>query len=253
MIRAIVIEDEINNRELLVNLLVNYCTGIEVVGTAEDVNSGIQLVKTSQPDLVFLDIEMPDGDGFDLLDACAEQLFKVVFVTGYDHYAIRAIKYAALDYLVKPINFEELNMVIQRFNYHQIDQNVQRKVLHNTLSRPLDEANRIVVTYKNEQAVVGFDEILYLQAHDRYVSFFLEGPVAKMAVHTLTHYEALLPSHHFVRIHKSYLVNLAKVSHYDAGRLGNLYLFNGESLPIAARRKTNLINRWQAFQKQGPG
>ena len=250
MIKAIVIEDEINSQELLVNLLTNYCTGVKVLGTADDVQSGIALIRKCQPELVFLDIEMPDGNGFDVLDICQEENFQVVFVTGYDQYAIKAIKYAALDYLVKPISFTELSQVIQRYSYQKFDSSQQIELLQQSLQQTEEPFSRLVLRDKNERVVLNLDEIIYLRAQDRQVSFFLEDQKPRIVSNTLSHYVTLLPTDQFVRIHKSFLVNLAKVNRIEEGRTGQVYLKDGTELSIAARRKTELIKRWQQFKNR---
>ena len=113
-IKALIVDDEQNNCLYLHNLLQKYCTGVEVCGIANTASEGVQLINEQQPDLVFLDIKMPEGSGFDLLESITERNFKVIFVTAYDHYAIKAIRYSAFDYLLKPINTIELQKAIER-------------------------------------------------------------------------------------------------------------------------------------------
>ncbi|MEM9820058.1 MAG: LytTR family DNA-binding domain-containing protein [Bacteroidota bacterium] len=246
MIRAVIIDDEINSRAFLTKLLVNYCEGVEVLGSAEGVQSGIELIRRRQPDLVFLDIQMPDGNGFDLLDACKPYGFKVVFVAGYDHYAIKAIKYAAMDYLVKPISFIELRQVIQRLSCEQRAPELQMSWLEKHLHKAPFQT--IILNQKDKKIVVPFDDIIYLQAQGRQVKFVLEKKLPITIPQTLNYYADVLPANIFVRIHKSFLVNLAKVLRFDKGRAGNIYLNNGESLTVAARRKNALLELWRTFK-----
>jgi Response regulator of the LytR/AlgR family len=248
MINTVVIEDEFYSRKLLIKLLTEYCDGVSVLGSADDVATGIELIRKTQPDLVFLDIEMSDGNGFDILNECQQLPFKVVFVTGYDHYAIRAIKYAALDYLVKPVSFVELRQVVQKFSYHQLQPLEQIKLLKQHICEKNSPFQTIVLALKDKKIALPISELLYVQAQGRQVKFVLERQNPIWAPQTLNHYMDLLPEDGFIRIHKSYLVNLSKVARFDNGRAGSLHLLNGEELPIAVRRKGELVERWQHFK-----
>ncbi len=237
MIRAVIIEDEENSRELLRQMLEEYCQDVQVAGFGVDVPSGIALIDQIQPDVVFLDVEMPGGDGFSVLDAFTEPSFKVVFVTGYDHYAIKAIKYAALDYLLKPIHLDELIETVEKVkkesSYHQ--DNI--RFLKEQVRKPADEINQIMLYGNKEHTVIKIEDVLFVEAERSYVTFHLTERQKYIASKPLTYYEELLPESSFFRIHKSYLVNGKKVIRLDSGRSGAVHLIEGVVLPVATRRK----------------
>jgi len=139
MIKVVIVEDEINSQELLQSILEQHYNYIEVVGVAESVKKGIAVIKEVKPDVVFLDIEIQGGTGFDILNAIPEPSFRVIFVTGYDHYALKAIKYSALDYILKPINLEELDTAISKINIASIDQKDRLKFLQEQVLKPVDK------------------------------------------------------------------------------------------------------------------
>ncbi|MEM9916643.1 MAG: LytTR family DNA-binding domain-containing protein [Bacteroidota bacterium] len=239
MIKTVIIDDEPNSRELLANMLELQRQKIELLGTANDVPSGIELIRTTRPELVFLDIEMPGGDGFEVLNAFKEIFFKVIIVTGYDQYAIKAIKYAAMDYLLKPIDLEELDLAIVKFeaskgknetnNVHFLKSNYTRGAK--------EEMSQIVLPGHKKYAVVQLDEIIKIEAQGNYAIFYLENQETHIVTHSLSYYEELLPSNLFFRIHKSYIINCMKVESYEPGRAGQVFLIDGTALSIAARRK----------------
>ena len=237
MIKAIVIDDEINSRELLHNMLTNHCENVEVLGMAKDVSSGIEIILQKNPQLVFLDIEMPGGNGFDILNALEDINFKVVFVTGYDQYAIKAIKYAALDYILKPVDLDELKSAVEKANSEILNQENKIRFLqenYNDSSRKLDQ---IIISTHNNHNIINLDDIVYLEAMDGYSIVFVEPNIKHISSH---------PINQFFRIHKSHLINCNKVTGFDAGRGGNVSLTNKVNLPIATRRKslfTTFINR----------
>lgn len=241
MLKAIIIEDETRSRELLNDLVSNFCEGVEIIGTAVNVVSGIDLIRKLKPGLVFLDIEMPGGDGFEVLKAFHPIPFKVIFVTGYEQYAIQAIRYSALDYLLKPINILELQTAVKKA--------VRQPTIHETNVQSLEwnlqslgqEAARLAISNDKEHVLVALDKILYIAAEGSYVHFMLEGTRRQLASHSLSHYEELLPANQFYRTHNSYIVNCNKVVSVSSGRGGEVLLQGGATVPIAFRRKSAFI------------
>ncbi len=242
MINIIIIEDELNSQEILQQLLEEFCTDVKIVGVASNVQTGIQLIKERHPDIVFLDIEMPGGNGFELLKAFDPIPFKVIFVTGYDQYAIQAIRFSALDYLLKPVNIDELQAsVAKAIDQQKLDRTNLENVEHN-LSNKAKTPNRLVLSNDRERLFVNLNEVLYVEAQGSYVNFFLEGTRRQMATRSLAHYEDLLPPDQFFRTHKSYIVNCDKVVSIKTGRGGVINLKDGFSVPIAIRRKSTFIH-----------
>jgi len=249
MIKVIIVDDEINSRELLHNMLTNYCENVEVLGMAKDVSSGIEIIQQKKPELVFLDIEMPGGTGFDILNKLENIDFKVVFVTGYDQYAIKAIKYAALDYILKPVDLDELKAAVEKANSEILDQDNQIKFLQENYNNTSKKPEQIIISTHNNHNIISLDDILYFEAMDGYSIVFVEPDAKHISSHPLNYYEELLPINQFFRIHKSHLINCKKVTGFDPGRGGNVSLTNKLNLPIATRRKslfTSFMNRLDA-------
>lgn len=241
MTRVVIIDDEINSRELLHNMLTNYCDHVEVLGMAHDVSSGIQLIRQKEPQLVFLDIEMPGGSGFDILKVFDKINFKVIFVTGYDQYAIKAIKYSALDYILKPVDLNELKLAVEKAKSVIFDQNDQIGLLQSIYFKPSEQQLKIVIPSHNNHSIINVNDILYLKAMDGYSVVLVEPKSKHISAQPLNYYEELLPASQFFRIHKSYLINCKKVTGYDTGRGGNVTLINDINLPISVRRKSLFI------------
>ena len=237
MIRAIIIEDELNSRELLEQMLTEYCEGVEVAGVAVDVYSGIELIKRTNPEVVFLDVEMPGGTGFDIIDAFDTPSFKIVFVTGYGHYAIKAIKFAALDYILKPVNLKELRLTVQRIKNAIPSYTRSLKFFKKQLDKKPEDINQIVISDNRNHQVVRVEEIVFVEAERTYVTFHLKNNKKYVAGNPLSFYEDLLPETSFFRIHKSYIVNCRKVIRLETGRGGSVHLDGGVVLPVAIRRK----------------
>lgn len=237
MTKAVIIEDEINNRELLQHLLSNYCKDISLVGQAIDVKSGVQLIKDQSPDIVFLDVEMPGGNGFDILDAFDSINFKIIFVSGYDQYAIKAIKYSALDYLLKPIDVSELISAVDKALIASPNYNKPIEVLKSNLKNPNGEISQIVLSNDRNYQVIKIDEINYIEADGNYITFHLENENKHISSSSLSYYEELLPNSKFFRIHKSYIINIKAVVSIENGRGGHVHLTDKSKLPVAFRRK----------------
>ncbi len=238
MIKTVIIEDEKNSQELLEQMLTNHCDNVEIIGFADSVVSGIEAIQRLKPELVLLDIEIKGGTSFEILSAIENPTFKVIFITGYDHYAIKAIKYSALDYLLKPVNLLDLQKAIKKVNSTLHLSSSQMELLQ---TDPNDSFNKIVLTGNNSYRVVQIDNIFYLEGNRAYTVFYLNNGNTHIGSYPISYYEELLNSKMFFRIHKSYVINTTKVSTVDSGRGGNVNLINGTTLPIAVRRKSSFI------------
>lgn len=241
MIRAAIIEDEYDCCALLKEMIENHCQELKVVGTAATVPQGIELIKTSQPDLIFLDIDISEGKGFDILDAVQSTDFKVIFVTGYEAYAFKAIKYAALDYLLKPIILDELKQAIEKAKKWKPAPNEYIFFIKETLNKPSSETDQVVLTDHKNHNIVNVEDIIYVEAQRSYTLFHFESKQNIIACNSLHHFEQLLPRHKFYRIHKSFIVNCDKVVSLETGRGGQVKMLDGQLLPIAFRRKAAFL------------
>lgn len=248
MIRAVIIDDERQSRNLLQKMLVDFCQGVSVVGKSPGVKLGVELLKKEKPDVVFLDIEMLDGNGFDVLNAYDDPGLNVVFVTGYDHYAVKAIKYAALDYLLKPVDLEELQQAVLKLQTSRIDDRGKLRLLQTNFENKKEKLQKIVLPGRENYTIVEVQAIIRIEANGSYVTIYLEEGKTHLVIKSLSHYEELLSNDHFFRIHKSHLINLAKIDRYTAGRRGKVILKDGAELEIAARRKSAFVQFFKSFK-----
>ena len=237
MRQALIIDDEINSQELLATMLSEYCEGVKVCGAAGTVPTGIDKIHQLKPDLVFLDMELSGGDGFDVMDAFPKPDFEIVVVSGYNPQLLRQLNYAALAYLSKPIILQELHELLGRLPA------LPTLPLQVELARRATETHpeRLILAQNKGYASVALQEIAFIEAQRTYSRIVLHEGGEHMASHPLKYYEELLPNRQFFRIHKSFLLNLSLVQEYDSGRTGFVRLRNGHQLPIAARRKADFI------------
>ena len=241
-LRAILVEDEANSREILRNYLQKYCPDVQVLGEANSVQQGLELIHSSDPDLVFLDVEMPFGNAFDLLDQVPERRFETVFVTAYDHYAKDALNNQAAYYLMKPISIEELIRAVA----HVKEILEKEKALADTvLKAAMTKADgKLTLPQQAGFLVVNVHEIMYCKADDNYTEIFLKDG-KHLISKTLKYFEEALSSYSFVRIHKSYLVNVNEIQRYHRGKGGMVTLSNGKEIMVSASRKKELLSFFQ--------
>jgi two-component system LytT family response regulator len=239
-INPLIIDDEKNSRETLKEMLLRYCK-LAIIGEADGVESGIKAIENLQPNLVFLDIKMNDGSGFDLLKRLKERNFQVIFTTAYDQYAINAIRYSALDYLLKPIDIEELKAAVERAQ-NKLTSNTTSNVepqmnvlLENTFNP--DRLQKIVLSTSEGMHIIEVNDIIRCEADDYYTHVHIQNRKSIMVSKTLKEIENTLSGNTFIRTHKSHLVNLAFVKTYVKSDGGYVILKNGENVPVSRRKK----------------
>ncbi|NKI30598.1 LytR/AlgR family response regulator transcription factor [Croceivirga thetidis] len=238
-LKAIIVEDEANSREILRNYLNKYCSDVEIMGEAATIKEGLNLINSNKPDLVFLDVEMPFGNAFDLLDELPERNFEIIFVTAYNHYAIDALNNHAAYYLMKPINIDELvKGVAYVKEIREKEANLENKVLKPKIAKP---EGKITIPLQSGFQVLNIDEILFCKADDNYTEIYL-GERKIVVSKTLKYFEEALPDQSFTRIHKSYLVNINEVVKYKKGKGGSVILSNGKELSVSATKKALLLS-----------
>ncbi len=234
-IRYILIDDEVNNLENLQFLLEQHCPGLVPAGTARSAAEGLQLIKEQSPDLVFLDIQMPEQTGFDLLRLLDRVSFEVIFVTAYDQYGIQAIKFSALDYLLKPIDVGELKQAVEKATEKMIAKQQGNNIsnLLAYLQQPKQESPRIALPTRKATHYVKLDEIVRCEASDNYTLFFLHQGERMLVSKTLKEYADLLQSYGFQRSHQSHLVNMRFVKSLLKEDGGTLLLQDKTKIPIS--------------------
>jgi len=241
MIRTLIIDDEINNRRKIRDLLEKNFPSIEVVGEAEGVQSGYTMITRELPDLVLLDIRMEDGDAFTLLDMLGTINFKIIFITAYEEYALKAIKFSALDYLLKPVLLEELKSAISKAEKQILHElNIQLAELSNNLNP--SGTKRIVLKTFEKLHLVPVTEIIRCEAERNYTLFFLRDERKIIVSQSIKDYEEILCEQGFFRVHKSHIINLSFVDSYVKSDGGSVLLTNGTSIPVAMRKKQQLID-----------
>ena len=209
MIKTIIIEDEAKSRFSLRKKLTEFCPVITIVGEAEDGMEGLALIKTEKPQLVFLDIEMPKMNGFEMLNAIEEKDFNVIFTTAYDQYAIKAIKYAAFDYLLKPVDIEELKIAVSKAAAAgSVETRNQVELLLQNVQHPKKQLNKLAIPTLEGLLFFDISDIVHLEANRNYTNIFFNNKTKIIASKTLKEFEDLLPGDTFFRIHHSHLINL---------------------------------------------
>lgn len=238
-LKAVVIEDEASSREILKGYLHSYCPEVDVVGEAASVEEGLRVLADTQPDLVFLDVEMPFGTAFDLLDRLPERDFETVFVTAYAQYAREALNQHAAYYLLKPIVIDEL---IRAVSHVREIRTREKRLDEGPLSFHGKRAEgKITLPEQEGFKVLTVADILYCEADDNYCRIYLSD--RKLLVSkTLKYLEDALGPYAFARIHKSFLVNVNEIVRYRKGKGGSVVLSTGKELPVAAARKRDLLS-----------
>lgn len=238
MIKAMIVDDEQSSIDLLQWLIGQYCPDISSIKTARSVQEAIPLVQSFGPDILFLDIQMPHQSGFDLLITVDNWNFEVIFTTAYNEFAIQAIRFSALDYLLKPIDETELKKAVERFKAKRIYAPAGQLLFRNFMQNiSLQNKNkfRLALADASEVKYVQLDEIIRLQAESNYTHIFLAGNKVFVSAKTLKDYDELLKGHHFLRVHKSHLVNPAHIDSYD--RSGMLQMSDGAKVEVARRKR----------------
>ena len=242
MLDAILIDDELNGRIALKQKLQDYCPTVRVVAEAENGREGIEMIHKYHPQLVFLDIEMPEMDGFAMLSNIVEKKFHLVFTTAYDQYAIKAIKYAAFDYLLKPIDIDELIATIQRLADEPVPDVTGKKLEtleQNLLTRPF--LNKIAVPTTEGLLFFDISHILHLEAQSNYTMLYFDDQSKLLASRTLKDFEDILPADTFFRIHNSHMINLNFIKKYIRGDGGQVEMTNGDSILVSRRKKDEFL------------
>ncbi|MGB5556051.1 MAG: LytTR family DNA-binding domain-containing protein [Flavobacteriaceae bacterium] len=237
-LRAILVEDEADSREILRNYLTKYCEQVELLGEAATAQEALKLIETLELDLVFLDVEMPFANAFDLLEQLPDRTFETVFVTAYNHYAIDALNNHAAYYLMKPINIDEL---IKAVDYVEEIKEKENTLENQVLQPKLKNAEgKITLPQQDGFQVLNVADIIFCKADDNYTEIHLAAKKILVSK-TLKYFEDALSDFSFARIHKSYLVNVNEVIKYKKGKGGSVVVSNGKELLVSASKKKDLL------------
>jgi two-component system LytT family response regulator len=244
MIKAIIVDDEPYCCESLATLLERYCPGVKVAEICYSGKDALLAIKEQQPQIVFLDIEMPRMNGFEMLEKLPEIHFEIIFTTSYDQYAIKAIRFSALDYLLKPIDREELQRAVQKVTqrlHYPLPQ--QLEILLQKHHQPASSIQKIALPTMEGLHMVAVDSIISCASDSNYTVFLLKNKQKIIASRTLKEIEEMLEEYSFLRVHNSYLINLNEIDKYIKGDGGYLVMTDGSSVDVSRSKKEMLLNK----------
>lgn len=247
MIKAIIIDDEKKARETIHDLLKTYCPNVQVIGQAENISKGLDEIIEKEPDLILLDINMPDGTGFDLLDKLARVPFKIIFITAYEEFAIKAIKFSAMDYLVKPIDPDELVEAIARVEetLEQDNMNMKLNAFFNNIENITNQAKKIVLRTAESMHLVNIQDIIRCEADGGYTTFHLVDGKKLVVSRVLKEFDEMLEGYGFCRTHQSHLININHIERFDKRDGGSVMMKDGTEVPVSSRKREVLINLFE--------
>jgi two-component system LytT family response regulator len=247
-IKALIVDDEENSRKALLNMLQYYCKDIEVIGLAENIANAYELINMHKPDVVFLDIQMPGGNGFELLKKFKPIPFKVIFVTAFDHFALRAIKLSAVDYLLKPVSPKELIRAVSKLEKQMDVEDLfdkQMEALEDNM-QPERQEKKIILNTSTTMHVIKINEVIRCEADENYTHVIKEDGKAVLVAKTLKEFDEMLSPFGFCRIHQSHLVNLSHVLTFEKSS-GIVILTTKERIPVSSRRKEFFLSALQHY------
>lgn len=243
MITTIIIEDEQKSVDTLKGLLSRYCPTVSVIDVAGGYREGIEKIRIHQPDVIFLDIQMPDGSGFKVLEELKEMDFEVIFTTAFDQFAIKAIKYSALDYLLKPIDPQELIEAIKKVENKKKSSSKNKNIeaLLDNLKSPGEDPQKIVLSTSEKIHVIDVNDILRCESDNYYTHFFFTNGSKLLVSKTLKENEELLSHHNFIRPHKSHLINASYIKSFVKQEGGYIIMNDGSKIPVSRRKKEKIM------------
>ena len=241
MMKAIIIDDEDRARRTTISLIKNLSEDIHIAGEAASVHEGVALIHSTQPDLIFLDIQMRDGTGFDLLDKVKPIESNIIFTTAYDEFALKAFRYNALDYLLKPIDPDQLKKTIAKIREQEQDSDELGKQIDQLFkSLRSDQVKTLALPSQQGIDYIHLTEIIYLNASGNYTTFYLSDGRKIIVTKTIKEYEEILPEDLFFRVHQSYIVRADQVKQYSKED-SSVYVSNGDLIPVAKRRRKEFL------------
>jgi two-component system, LytTR family, response regulator len=243
-IKSVIVEDELAAREVLKNYLSKYCPQVEVIGEAQNIKEAVPLLHELQPQLVFLDVEMPFGNAFDVLEACKDLHFETIFVTAFSEYSLRALNQSAAYYLLKPISIEELIVAVNKVHHHILNHEIfnRNKIIVENFQEPKPEKQQVILPTLEGFEVVKMEEIVRLRGNGNFTDLYLQDGSKKMVCRFLKHFTAILPLP-FIRVHKSHIINLNCVKAYNKG--GVITLNDGAEIEVSPTYKEDFLKNFK--------
>lgn len=243
-IRSVIVEDEAAAREALKNYLSKYCPQIEVIGEAQNIKEAVPLLHETLPQLVFLDVEMPFGNAFDVLEACKDLQFETIFVTAFSEYSLKALNQSAAYYLLKPISIEELIVAVNKVQQHIVNNEIfnRNKIIVDNFREPKPEKQQVILPTLEGFEVVKMEEIVRLRGNGNFTDLYLNNGNKKMVCRFLKHFSEILPLP-FIRVHKSNIINLNYIKSYNKG--GFVTMNDGSEIEISITYKEDFLRNFK--------
>jgi len=242
-INTVLVDDEKSSLIILEKLLAKCCPHINIIATAQSVSEGISVINEHNPDLVFLDINMPDGDGFEILEKVDKRTFEVIFTTAFDKYAIKAFEFAALHYLLKPINSVDLKEAIDRFQETR-SEDISEKINVLNTNQSLE---RMILPSSNGLSIIELNDIIRCESSNNYTTFYLKNNEKILVSKSINLYEKILSETHFCRVHNQHIVNLKYIKKYVKGRGGYVVMTNDSHVDVSEGRKKDFMTKLSKF------
>lgn len=244
--RALIIDDEPKNVRILRKLLEDYCPQIEVAGEAGDARAAFSIIRELKPELLFLDIEMPYGNAFDLLDKLMPVNFEIIFITAFDDYTLKAFKYSALDYLLKPVDIDELKAAVKKAAEKIAGKNINQQLgnLLSNLKNSQAPLQKIALPSADGIVFISVEDIIRCEASGNYTIIYADSKEKITASKNIKDYEEILPPGIFCRIHNSHIINLNRIKKYHRGRGGFVVMDDGTSIEVASRRRDEFLAKF---------
>lgn len=243
-IKSVIVEDELAAREVLKNYLSKYCPQVEVIGEAKNIKEAVPLLHELLPQLVFLDVEMPFGNAFDVLEACKDLQFETIFVTAFSEYSLRALNQSAAYYLLKPISIEELIVAVNKVHHHILNHEIfnRNKIIVQNFQETKPEKQQVILPTLEGFEVVKMEEIVRLRGNGNFTDLYLTDGSKKMVCRFLKHFTEILPLP-FIRVHKSHIINLNCVQAYNKG--GVVTLYDGVEIEVSLTYKDDFLKNFK--------
>lgn len=241
MLKAIIIDDIEQARITLKKDLQAYAADVEVIGEAGGVIEGAKILKSLKPDVLFLDIQMQDGSGFDLLDILKEINFKIIFITASDAHAIKAFRYAAIDYLMKPVDPDELVEALKKLREEKINESEKYKLLNESLKNHQRPHEKLALHTQDKIHIVNITDIIRCESNVNYTEFFFSGGKKLLVTKTLKDFEDLLSDQGFYRVHQSHLINTKYIKEFVKTDGGYLLMTDGCNVPVSTRKRPEVM------------
>jgi len=247
MINAILISSDERTRNIISKSVETYCPNVTLLALVVDAKSGISAINEHKPDLILIDIRLKEGSGFELLDHFGKPDFKVIFISAHSDYAIKAIKYNAIDYLLKPVKEEDLAQAINKADdLIRYEEKLQAKALGGSIEN-LNDSHRLILKSSDQVHLINTSDIIRIEADGNYSTFYLVDGRKILVSKSTREYEEILLEQGFHRIHKSHIVNIKKMSYFDKADGGTLVMCNGDEVPVASRKKDMLMELFDSL------